>query len=670
MKFSYNWICELVEGVDAAPKELMRLITMKTAECEGLEPCGGDWIIEIDNKSLTHRPDLWGHHGMAREVAAILRKPLKEPARLDLIPAGAAELNVEIADFALCPRYSLLVFDNVTVQPSPDWLRQRLESIGLNSINNIVDVTNYVLAEIAQPMHAFDASTLQGGTIFVRRARAGEKIVALNEERYELDETNQVIADARGPIAIAGVIGGLDTGIVDTTRRVVLESANFHASNVRKTSARLKLRTDASIRYEKAQDPVNTLRGLARAVELFQQVSPGIRIAGGLVDCRKELPAPPPIKLPMDWLLRKLGRPIEPAEVRDILERLHFGVDEPEPRVFSVSVPSWRATRDISLKDDLVEEIGRIVGYDTIPPAAPLLPASVPPVNEERRFHHQVRDMAAAQGFTEVYNYSFVNEDLARRFGFDPAAHVEVANPISEEQGLMRLSLVPNLWRNITGNAKHFERFRLFEIGYEIHPRAGGELPDEIPHLAAAIYSREDSQDGIFELKRLAECLMPGIEARPATARSFEHPARAAELFWRDARLGRLFELHPSMVETGRAAIVEIDLREMDRLRRAEKRYQPIRRFPASAFDLSVMAPLRELAGDLEKKLAALAGAALDMIEFVRQYSGPPLPEGVKSVSFRLTVAAPDRTLSSAEVGQIRQRIIDGMKSAGYDLRV
>ncbi len=670
MKFSYNWICELVEGVDAAPKELMRLITMKTAECEGLEPCGGDWIIEIDNKSLTHRPDLWGHHGMAREVAAILRKPLKEPARLDLIPAGAAAINVEIADFALCPRYSLLVFDNVTVQPSPDWLRQRLESIGLNSINNIVDVTNYVLAEIAQPMHAFDASTLQGGTIFVRRARVGEKIVALNQERYELDETNQVIADARGPIAIAGVIGGLDTGIVDTTRRVVLESANFQASNIRKTSARLKLRTDASIRYEKAQDPVNTLRGLARAVELFRQVSPGIRIAGGLVDCRKELPVPPPIKLPMDWLLRKLGRPIEAAEVRDILERLHFGVEESEPHVFSVRVPSWRATRDISLKDDLVEEIGRIVGYDTIPPTAPLLPASVPPVNEERRFHHQVRDMAAAQGFTEVYNYSFVNEDLARRFGFDPAAHVEVANPISEEQGLMRLSLVPNLWRNITENAKHFERFRLFEIGYEIRKRTGAELPDEVPHLAAAIYSREDSQDGIYELKRLAECLMPGIEARPAGARSFEHPARAAELFWRDARVGRLFELHPSMVETGRAAVVEIDLREMDRLRRAEKRYQPIRRFPASAFDLSVMAPLRELAGDLEKKLAALAGAALDTIEFVRQYSGPPLPEGVKSVSFRLTVAAPDRTLSSAEVGQIRQRIIDGMKAAGYELRV
>jgi phenylalanyl-tRNA synthetase beta chain len=670
VKFSYHWISELVEGLDVPPRDLMRVITMKTAECEGLEPCGADWIIEIDNKSLTHRPDLWGHHGMAREVAAILGRPLKEPARLERIPAGEAAVRVEIADFALCPRYSALVFENVTVRPSPAWLAGRLESVGLNPINNIVDVTNFILAELAQPMHAFDAATLKGGTIFVRRAREGERIVALNQESYDLDPSNLVIADAAGPVAIAGVIGGLDTGIVDTTTRVVLESACFHAASIRRTSAKLKLRTDASIRFEKSQDPLNTLRGLARAVELFEQVSPGVRMAGGLADCKTDLPVPPPIVLPMDWLVRKLGRPIEPAQVRAILEALHFGVADAAPGVFSVTVPSWRATRDVSMKDDLVEEIGRIIGYETITPVAPLLPAAVPPANEERKFHHQVRDMVAAQGFSEVYNYSFVSEALARRFGFEPAEHVRVANPISEEQGLMRLSLVPNLWRNITENAKHFERFRLFEIGYEIHPRASGELPDEVPHLVAALYARPDDGGGIVEVKRLADCLMPGVEARPGPARAFEHPVRAADLLWRGARVGRLFELHPCMVETGRAAILDVDLREMDRLRRVEKRYQPIRRHPSSAFDLSVMAPLRALAGEIEKKLAALAGADLDSIEFVRQYSGPPLAAGAKSVSFRLTVAAPDRTLSAAEVAAIRQRIIDGLRAAGYELRL
>src|SRR5262249_29652402 len=208
-----------------------------------------DTAIEVDNKSLTHRPDLWGHHGMAREAAAITGKPLRDPVRLDAIPGGRGAVQVEIEDLALCPRYSALVFDNVTVAPSPLWLQYRLEAVGLNPISNIVDVTNYVMAELAQPMHAFDAEKLKGNTIFVRSARAGEQIVAWNEESYNLAPSNLVIADAQGPIAIAGVIGGLHSAIGPATRRIVLESACFQAVSVRKTSVALKLRTDASIRF-------------------------------------------------------------------------------------------------------------------------------------------------------------------------------------------------------------------------------------------------------------------------------------------------------------------------------------------------------------------------------------------------------------------------------------
>ena len=198
MKFSYQWIRELVPGLDTDPQELMRLITMKTAECEGLEQAGdADTVIEVDNKSLTHRPDLWGHHGMAREVAAITHRKLRDPVKPYLLPMGKAAVDIAIEDFALCPRYSALVFENVTVQPSPLWLQYRLEAIGLNAINNIVDVTNYVMAELAQPMHAFDAEKLHGPTIFVRSARPGEQIVALNEESYNLSPSNLVIADAR-----------------------------------------------------------------------------------------------------------------------------------------------------------------------------------------------------------------------------------------------------------------------------------------------------------------------------------------------------------------------------------------------------------------------------------------------------------------------------------------
>jgi len=632
--------------------------------------CVPDSVIEIDNKSITHRPDLWGHHGMAREVAAILEHKLKDPARVSLLPHGPAAVRVRIEDLNLCPRYSALVFENVKVQASPLWLQARLTAIGLNPISNIVDMTNYVMAELAQPMHAFDADLLHGDTIFVRPAKPGERFRALNGEEYTLAPENLVIADAKGAIALAGVIGGADTAISEKTTRVVLESANFQAASVRKTSAAIKLRTDASMRFEKAQDPANTVRGIARAIELLREISPGVRMNGGVADERKEMRAPAPIELPLEWLERKLGRAVAPEEVRGILERLEFGVTEPRAAVFSVTVPSWRATKDVSMKDDLVEEVGRMVGYGSIPPRAPLVAASVPPANARRRFQHEARNVVVDQGFTEVYNYSFLSEEAARVFGLEPARHVRVSNPIASDQALMRMSVLPGILRNITENAKHFDDFRLFEIGLEIHKRETG-LPEEIPHLAAAIYARAgDGAAGLFELKRVAECLMPGAEAAPAEARAFEHPARTATVKWRGAEVGRLFELHPSLVEAGRAAILDLDLREVERLSAGEVKYTPIRRYPSSAFDLSVVAGAREYAGDLEKRIASFAGPLLEAIEFVRQYSGKPLEEGEKSVSFRLTVGSPERTLSSEEISEVRARIIEGMQNLGYKLRV
>src|SRR5580700_2607875 len=328
MKFSYNWLRELVEGLDLSPAEVARSITIHTAECEGVEQHvynrGDDHVIEVDNKSLTHRPDLWGHYGMAREVAAILGQPLRDPVRPQSLPDAPPAIRVTIEDYALCPRYSALVFENVTVRPSPLWLQYRLESIGLNPISNIVDVTNFVMAELTQPMHAFDADKLHGGEIIVRLARDGERIAALNGETYDLNPTNLVISDPAGAVALAGVIGGAESAISETTTRIVLESANFNASSVRKTSSRLKLRTDASMRFEKAQDPVNTIRGLERAFTLLQEVSPGIRLVGGLADNYRPLPAQAPVVLPLDWLDRKLGRAIPGEQVRRILESLEF----------------------------------------------------------------------------------------------------------------------------------------------------------------------------------------------------------------------------------------------------------------------------------------------------------------------------------------------------------
>ncbi len=779
MKFSINWIRELVPGLDATPEALMKLITMKTAECEGVEEyapwmsqvcaarvlavepieaghnvkarvdagpehgiktvvcgapncragmvtafvpegvtvaggkavrktviagvesdgmlasgaelglnrdhegiveltdvepggaipgCGPDAVIEVDNKSLTHRPDLWGHHGMAREVAAITGHALREPAKLALIPDAPPAWHVDIRDFELCPRYSALVFENVKVGPSPLWLQERLEAVDLNPISNVVDVTNFIMAELAQPMHAFDADWLQGNTIIVRRAADGEVFHALNEEEYTLSESNLVIADARGAVALAGVIGGAGSAINEGTTRIVLESANFNAANIRKTSSARKLRTDASMRFEKAQDPINTVRALARAVELLRAVCPGIRLVGGLVDSWQPAPAPAPIELPMEWLIRKLGRAIEPAEVRQILESLQFTVDGPAAGAFLVSVPSWRATKDITIKDDLLEEVGRIIGYATIPPQAPLQPVKQPWVNYERQFHHRLREQCAAQGFTESYNYSFHSEEMALRFGFPPDEHLRVDNPISVEQGLLRLSLLPGLHRNILDNARFSQEFRLFEIGNEIHKRADA-LPNEIPHLMAALYTKTDGRAAMLEMKRLAECLMPGCTVAPAAAAAYEHPARTAVICWRGVQLGRLCELHPSLTEAGRAAMLDIDLRAMFDLGPEGKKYTPLRRFPSSDFDLSVVAGLRDLCGGIAGSIRQAAGPSCEKVAFLYAYQGKPLPDDKQSLSFRVTVSAADHTLANDELTALRSAIIESLKSKGFELR-
>jgi phenylalanyl-tRNA synthetase beta chain len=424
------------------------------------------------------------------------------------------------------------------------------------------------------------------------------------------------------------------------------------------------------MRFEKSQDPVNTVRGLARAVHLLHQVSPGIRLAGGVADRKAELKTAASIDLTIDWLIRKLGRTVTAQEVREILTALEFGVKETAPGTFSVSVPSWRATKDVSLKDDLLEEVGRMIGYESITPQPPLIESVVPPDNPSRKSERHVRDLVAAQGFTEVYNYSFISEEMARAFHFDPDAHIKVTNPIASDQSLMRTSLLPGIRKNLIDNGRRLNSFRLFEVGREIHPKAKG-LPEEIPHVAAAVFAREgDGSGGLFELKRLAECLMPECEVQPAQARKYEHPQRAATVSWQGELIGRLFELHPSLGVEGRAAILDLDLGLIERLDQRQERYQSLRRFPTSAFDLSVITSLREPVGAVEKLLQKAADSDLVEIEFVRQYTGAPLPEDRKSVSFRLTVGALDRTLSSEEVASKRNRIIDAMRESGYELRV
>ncbi len=774
MKFSYQWISELVGDLSVAPSELEGLITVKTAECEGIKSFGGhfanvkavriqrfhsvgkgknkavtidtgqgrevqvvcgapnvregmitawvppgtdlhgdlisvaiidgvesqgmlasaaelgisrdnsgilelsnaipggplsalrpDWIIDIDNKSLTHRPDLWGHVGMAREVAAIVGQTLREPIDLSLLGESSSPFRVEIEDYSLCPRYSALLLENVRVGPSPLSLQARLQSIGLNPINSIVDITNFVLAELPQPMHAFDADKLNGTTIFVRLARPGERLSALNGETYDLHPADLVIADASGPVALAGVIGGSDSAISATTTRVLLESANFAPTGVRLTSARHKIRTDASMRFEKSLDPENTLRGLARAVSLCDS---SISV-GGVIDNSAPRHAALPIALPVDFVARKLGTPLTSGQIQTILSALGFGVAESAPGLLTVHVPSWRATKDIAHKDDLVEEVGRMIGYDQIALQPPLVASVVPPANPFRTYFRKMRSEMAAQGFTEVYNYSFMGGADAARFGFAPADLLAVVNPIAAEMTHLRPSLLPGLWKNIVDNVRHFREFRLFELGSAI-ARNGTETP----HLAAVLYSAHADERDLFELKRVIECLLPEACLRAVSPRIYQHPTRAADISWHGSLVGQFFELHPSLLKDegieGRAMLFDINLQGTQLISaRLTKKYVPPRKYPTSGLDLSVITAVEVPVAEIYDGLKALGSSDLALLRFIDQYEGPPLPPGSKSVTYHLEIGALNHTVTAEEVSEVRNRIIEGMRARGFEFR-
>ena len=402
-----------------------------------------------------------------------------------LLPKGKAAIGIEIDDFALCPRYSALVFENVTVQPSPLWLQYRLEAIGLNAINNIVDVTNYVMAELAQPMHAFDADEAARPHDFrSQRARRRTDRRAERREATSLSPSNLVIADAEGPIAIAGVIGGLDSAIGPDTTRIVLESANFQAASVRKTSVALKLRTDASMRFEKSQDPVNTVRGLARALELLEQVSPGIRLVGGVADRTAELKTRSSHRTDGRLAESQAGaRSGRAARCGRFSNRSNSASTKPRRAISWSRCRAGARPRTSRSRTILLEEVGRMVGYDSITPRAPLIESVVPPANPSRKYaaprYAIWRPRRDSPKSTTIRSSA---KKWCARSAWTSAEHVGVTNPIASDQTLLRASLLPAIRKNILDNSRHFQSFRLFEIGREIHAR-DRELPAGSPAL-------------------------------------------------------------------------------------------------------------------------------------------------------------------------------------------
>lgn len=639
-----------------------------------------DTLFEVDNKSITHRPDLWGHWGMAREIAALVGRPMK-PVVAEHPSGGADRLDVSVEDPVDCPRYMAMCLENLTVRPSPFWLRHRLTSVGVRPISNVVDATNAVMLATGNPLHAFDRRQVHGDVIRVRRAVAGEQMTTLDGTPHALSGDDLLITDAQGPIALAGVMGGLHSQIEPDTTRVVLEAATFHPGLIRRTSVRHGLRTDASARFEKSLDPTLPQFAMAMFTRLMMQLDPGVRPSSPVFDVDHHSTTRLQIRVSPDDIARRLGTPVPAQRTRAILESLDFGVSE-EGGDFVVTVPTFRATRDIGIREDLVEEIGRIIGYDNIPPQPVMAPVTLVGRQPRRHLVTRVKEILAHEcGLDEVCTYSFDSRAVLGRLGYEPEAALTLKNSLSSDMVSLRTDLMPSLLAALERNATRLNEFGFFEVARVFFDRQDATGTMVQPnHVGMVLYDRNARDDAsALMLFRRAKGIVAHLFDRldvtggdlvsPCTTeRPWVHPARQIAIRVGERTLGYLCGLHPATMGAldclGSAVVAEFDVETLLELPVRPRRFTDIPKVPAITVDITVHVARRVAAADVQRLIGEHAGEHLVEVAFVTDYIGASVPEGCKALTFRLTYRAADRTLSQNEVDAeaVRTRLQEAVR--------
>jgi len=649
-----------------------------------------DVLFEVDNKSITNRPDLWGHIGMARDICAFLGiEPKKKffeilDGKAEELPTSEdnIKLAVKVENFELCPRYMALAMENITVAPSPDWLRKRLIAVGVKPINNIVDATNYVMFELGQPLHAFDFADVankDGKTaeIAVRTAREGELITTLDGIERKLDKDMLVIAMKGEAKAVAGVMGGAESGIGSATKTIVIESANFNFVSIRKTSTRLGLRTEASQRYEKALDPNLCESALARVANLIIELCPEARIASRVVDEKKYSLNFGPIDLDLDWLARFIGQDLGAEKIADIFARLGFGIEyaDEQKRHMKVSIPSWRATKDISIREDLAEEIARIVGYDNLPARMPELAMRAPEKNAMRALERKLKDILSSCAAFETSLYSFVGEDQLKKLGIDYSNYIRLANPIASQHTLLRQTLAPNLLQAALSNQARQDEFVLFEIGSIYINIPGGpdkaadgkeKLPFQEKRLGLVMASA-DLNRAYSWIKSLVVhlCAHFRLEAEfsaMANMPNWVEAGMAAEISADGAVLGSVYPLNKQAKSKlglkKNAVVAEIGLNKFFELVSKQEafKFREFEKFPRLVRDLAFVIDEKILYSDIRKEI-------LSFHEFIKEaelfdiYQGDKIGKNNKSLAFHIAYQA-DKTLTGADADAIQSGLV------------
>ena len=627
----------------------------------------GDTVLDLE---LTpNRLDCLSMLGVAHEVAALTGGTVTEPdIRYEETGAPIQErVSISIADPDLCHRYTATVIEGVRIGTSPQWMQDRLTRAGLRPISNVVDVTNFVMLEYNQPLHAFDLGTVKGSTVIVRRARPGEKLTTLDGVARNLTTENLVIADSRDPIGLGGVIGGANSEIGPHTRTVLLESANFNAANNRETATSLGLRTEATLRFEKGLRPELAPLALRRATALIQEVAGGA-VAPGFIDVYPEPPdAPPTVTLTPRRLRQSLGMDVDLDQAQAALESLGFTCT-PEGSALVVAIPWWR--NDVNIEDDLVEEVVRVIGYDAVPTV--MLSTPIPFYSPSPAFalRDEIKDLLAAGGMQEVINYTLVSSEVLERVKpVDEAAPpMRVANPMSSTHEILRPSLQPGLLATLAANQSSGPGpFRFFEAG-RAFLRRSGDLPEEVETVTAVLAGQRSEETWLagpdssgtmdfFDAKGVVEWLLDRLNIVAAWEPG-EHavyqPGRCAVVKSGDATLGHVGEIHPNIrerfdLDAGTVAGFELNLQALlNALPDSDRRFESLPRFPAATRDLALVVPADVPAGRVTGLM--LRHRLVQRAELFDIYSGENLAPGTKSLAFHVHLQAADRTLTNEEV--------------------
>ena len=609
----------------------------------------------VDFEITNNRPDCYSILGLAREAAAAFNKPMRHHD--PVVRGGAAGelselLEVEVPAEDLCRRYTARMVRNVKIAPSPKWLRQRLRANGVRSINNIVDITNYVMLEYGQPMHAFDYRYVGSGKIIVRRSEPGETLTTLDGNVRTLTPGMLVIADETKPIGLAGIMGGENSEIMDDTVDVVFESANFNGTSIRQTALALGMRTEASGKFEKNIDPLLTLPAVDRACELVELLGAG-EVMDGVIDVLNDIPEPRTIELEPDRINALLGTDISEADMAEYLRRLEIPVEGHEIRV-----PSWRP--DLVGMADIAEEVGRLFGYNNIPTTTFRGAATEGGYTEAMKLENRAGSLCRSLGYSEILTYSFVSPSIFDQIRLPEDSSLRnamrIQNPLGEDASIMRTVALPSMLAILArNNAYHNDAVKLYELAKVYLPKPGQTLPDEPKHLVLGTYGEHED---FFKMKGEIEAFLRGMNVPEAryTAEKHDptfHPGRCARVSVGGVDLGCFGQIHPLVARSygidGEIFAAELNFTALLSLQLPEKTYTPLPKYPAVTRDIAVVCDEAVTVAALSDCIRAAGGKLLRSVELFDIYRGKGIASGSKSAAFRLTLRADDRTLTDAD---------------------